>query len=273
MKYTKQHIILLSVVIVLHSCIPNKRIAYFQHQNEYNEPETINKDTLVRIYRAGEFSYRLQPNDLLDIKISTITPSVYNPFNDADRSLVPGQMNTIQSNQQGVKTQGYYIDPAGYLELPLTGRIAVAGLTIKQAEDSVSQHVAEYLTGPVVRIKLLNFRFSVIGEVMKEATLTSDDNYLTLIQALAMAGGANEYGDLSRIKVIRHYPEETNVFYVNLLSEEFLTSPFYLVQPGDVIVVTPLKQRAYLKYVSPNLNIFATSVSLLVTVFTLIKLL
>lgn len=273
MKKTYLQITLLSVLILLHSCISNKKIAYFQYQNEYSEPETISKDTLIRKYRAGELSYRLQPNDLLDIKISTLTPSVYNPFNDADRSLVPGQMNSIQNYQQGVKTQGYYIDPEGYLELPLTGRIAVAGLTIKQAEDSVSEHVSEYLTDPVVRIKLLNFRFSVIGEVEREATLTSDDNYLTLIQALALAGGANEYGDLSRIKVIRHFPEETNVFYVNLLSEEFLTSPFYFVQPGDVIVVTPLKQRAYLKYVSPNLNIFTTSVSLLLTVFTLIKLL
>jgi len=254
-------ILLVTIFTLLNSCIPNKKIAYFKYRNEYNEPETISKDTLVRKYKAGELSYRLQPNDLLDIKISTITPSVYNPFNDADRSLVPGQLNTMQNSQQGVKTQGYYIDPAGYLELPLTGRIAVAGLTIKQAEDSVSRHVSEYLKGPVVRIKLLNFRFSVIGEVMKEATLTADDNYLTLIQALAMAGGANEYGDLSRIKIIRHYPEETNVFYVNLLSEEFLTSPFYLVQPGDVIVVTPLKQRAYLKYVSPNLKSYINLIS------------
>jgi len=266
--------LLVSVLTFLSSCIPNKKIAYLQYKKEYSESASVVKDTLIRRYHTGESGYRLRPNDLLDIKISTVTPSVYNPFYDADRSLVPGQMNALQNFQQGVvKTQGYYVDPAGYLDLPITGNIAVAGLTIKQAEDTVSSYVSKYLTGPVVRIKLLNFRFSVIGEVEREATLTSDDNYLTLIQALALAGGANEYGDLSRIKVIRHFPEETNVFYVNLLSEEFLTSPFYFVQPGDVIVVTPLKQRAYLKYVSPNLNIFTTSVSLLLTVFTLIKLL
>ena len=264
--------LIVSVLTFLPSCIPNKKIAYLQYKKEYSESASIVKDTLIRRYQTGEPGYRLRPNDLLDIKISTVTQSVYNPFSDADRNLVTGQMSNSQNLQGAVKTQGYYIDPAGYLVLPITGNIPVAGLTIKQAEDTVSSYVSKYLTGPVVRIKLLNFRFSVIGEVSKEATLVSDDNYLTLIQALSMAGGATEYGDLSRVKVIRHYPEETSVFYVNLLTEEFLTSPFYFIQPGDVIVVTPLRQRSYLKYVSPNLSIFATSVSLLVAVLTLFRL-
>lgn len=224
----------------------------------------------MRKYPTGTFDYVLQPNDLLDIKISTMTPTQFNPFNDADRTLVPGQVY----GQSGtlVQPQGYYIDPTGHLELPIVGRLPVTGLTITQAEDSMAVVVSKYLDKPVVRIKLLNFRFSVIGEVENEATLLSGDNYLTLIQALSMAGGASEFGDLSRIKVIRHTGQETFVFYVNLLTEEFLSSPMYFVQPNDVIVVSPLKQRAYLKYVSPNLSIFATSVSLLVAVFTLFKI-
>lgn len=259
-------------VLILSSCIPNRKISYLQYNKDYKSNARMATDTLLRKYEVIHAAYVLQPGDLLDIKISTITPSVYNPFNDADRNLVPGQIYSQQGTQTGVKPQGYYVDHSGYLELPLTGRIAVAGLTLKQSEDTISCHIGKFLTSPVVRVKLLNFRYSVIGEVAKEATLTSDDNYLTLIQALANAGGPSEYGDLSKIKVIRHYPDETDVYYVNLLSEDFLTSPLYYVQPGDVIVVTPLKQRAYLKYVSPNLNIFATSVSLLVTVFTLFKL-
>jgi polysaccharide export outer membrane protein len=87
-----------------------------------------------------------------------------------------------------------------------------------------------------------------------------------------MAGGPSEFGDLSRVKVIRHLRGETYVFYVNLLTEDFLSSSFYFVQPDDVIVVTPLKQRSYLKYMSPNLSILTASVSLMVALVTLFRI-
>ncbi len=264
-------IIFFSLFPLLFSRIP-KKITYLQHNNEHQRSTLIEKDSLIRKYNAVEPIYKLKPVDLLEIKISTVTPLIINPFNDADRNLVPGQISTMQGAQQGVKTQGYYVDPAGHIEIPIIGRIKVEGLTVNKAEESVASYVAEYLPGPVVRIKLLNFRFSVIGEVLKEATIVSDDNFVNLIQALSLAEGATEYSDLSRVKVVRHFPGETVVIYVNLLTEEFLASPFYFVQPGDVIVVSPLRQRAYFEYARANLGIFTSSVSLFLAILTLLRL-
>jgi polysaccharide export outer membrane protein len=260
--------IIAGAVVLLASCVSNRKIARLQYENELKEPQTIVMDSLIRKYTTREFSYRFRPNDLLDIKIASVTPSAFNPFNDADRTIIPG------GGQIGSQTQsiGYYIDPAGYLDLPVIGKLRIAGLTINQAEDSIAAAASKYLDKPVVRIKLLNFRFSVIGEVGQEATLVSTDNYLTFLQAVSMAGGPSEFGDLSRIKVIRHSGNETSVFYVNLLTEDFLSSPFYFVQPDDVIVVTPLKQRPFLKYMSPNLSILTASVSLLVAMLTLFRI-
>lgn len=263
---------ILFFVLVLSSCVPNKKIAYLQYKNEYKEPATILKDSLIRKYETGELVYRLQPNDLLDIKISTMTPMLFNPFNDADKGLMAGQQFTQSGDAiRVVQSNGYYIDSEGVINLPVLGKIKVAGYTISQAEDTLAANVRKYLEKPVVRIKLQNFRFTVIGEVETQATLTSGDNYLTILQAVAMAGGPSEFGDISRVKVLRHSGKETNVFYVNLLTEEFLSSPFYFVQPGDVIVVTPLKQRSYLKYASPNLSILTASVSLLVALISLLR--
>jgi polysaccharide export outer membrane protein len=265
-------IVFLSVATMV-SCIPGKKVAYLQYRNEYKEPATIVKDSLIRKYNTGELAYRLQPGDLLDIKISTMTPIIYNPFADADRTLIPGQqMVQTQEPSRQLQSTGYYIEPDGTLNLPLLGRIYIKGYTIGQAEDTLEVHVVKYLERPVVRIKLQNYRFTVIGEVMENATITSGDNSLTLLQALGMAGGASEFADLSRVKVLRHYGAETYVFYVNLLSEEFLSSPFYFVQPGDVIVVSPLKQRSYLKYMSPNLSVLTASVSLLIGIVTLLRI-
>ena len=267
-------LIILLALIMLVGCIPNKKIAYLQYKNEYKEPTTIVKDSLLRKYNSGEFVYKLQPDDLLDIKISTQTPLIYNPFADADRSLVPGQQFS-QSNQdpnKQIQPTGYYVEDDGYLNLPIVGRIMVGGYGLLQAEDTLEAYVMKYLEKPVVRLKIQNYKFTVLGEVRSDATLTSGDNNLTMLQAVGMAGGVSEYGDMSRVKVLRHFGTETYVFYVNLLSEEFLSSPFYFVQPGDVIVVTPLKQRVFLKYASPNLSILTASVSLLVALISLLSL-
>lgn len=259
-------------ITILPGCVPNKKVAYLQYKSEYKEPSTIAKDSLIRKYQTGELAYRLQPNDLLDIKISSMTPLLINPLNDADKSLIAGQQYTQSGDAiRQVQSTGYYIDSDGIINLPVFGKIKVAGYTISQAEDILTANVQKYLEMPVVRIKIQNFRFTVIGEVETQATLTSGDNYLTLLQAIAMAGGPSEFGDISRVKILRHSGMETLVFYVNLLSEEFLSSPFYFVQPGDVIVITPLKQRSYLKYASPNLSILTASVSLLVALISLLR--
>ena len=125
------------------------------------------------------------------------------------------------------------------------------------------------LENPVTKVNISNFKFSVIGEVYSQSTLYSSDNTLSLIQALSMAGGPSEFGDISRVKVVRWIGEEHYIFYVNLLDESFLSSEFYFIQPNDVIVIMPLKVRSYLKYVNPNLGIITSSISLLLSVVTL----
>ena len=268
MKYNIASIIFLSVVFGLLSCVPNKKIAYLQYKNEFREPASIMKDSLIRKYNTAEFSYRLQTGDLLDIKISTMTPLEINPFNDADKGLVAGSQYSMSPG--AIQSTGYYIGEDGKINLPVVGILKVEGLLIGQAEDTLEAEVAKYLNKPVVRIKLQNFRYSVLGEVEQEATITSNDNNLTMLQAIAMAGGPSEFSDMSRVKVIRNHGNEASVFYVNLLSEDFLSSPFYFVQPDDVIVITPLKQRSYLKYAGQNLSILLGSVSLLVAVISLL---
>ncbi len=259
---------LLAVMTV--SCVPNRKITMLQSNRPGDNP-AINANRLSSwSYETGVSSYLLNVNDLLDIKISTMTPTAFNPFNDADRTLVPGA-GYSQSGQY-INPYGYYVDTGGFLELPILGKVHVGGLTIEQAQDTIANVVKKYLERPVVRLKLLNFRVSILGEVKNESTVMANDNSLTLLQALASAGGASEFGDLSKIKIIRQSGDKTFVFYANLLTEDYLKSPYFYLEPNDVIIVPPLKQRPYLKYVSPNLSIFATAVSLMVAVFTLFQL-
>jgi polysaccharide biosynthesis/export protein len=270
-----KNLVRLLIVIFVASvtgCVPNKKVAYLQYKDEYKKPESIIMDTLIRKYETGTFAYKLQPNDLLDIKIATMTQSVYNPFKDADQSLVAGNIYTQSAGTgAGMQNTGYYIERDGFVNLPILGKISMAGLAIIQAEDSLEVYVKKYLEKPVVKIRLQNFKFSVIGEVKQEGTHISGDNSLTLLQALALAGGPSEFGDISRVKVLRNFGSETFVFYVNLQNEDYMNSPFYFIQPDDVIVVTPVKQRAYLKYASTNIAILAAVMSMVLSVIALTR--
>jgi polysaccharide export outer membrane protein len=274
MKKASFKLFVLFLLLSMASCVPNKKVAYLQYKSEYAEPENIVMDSLIRMYKTEKYSYKLQRGDLIDIKISTMTPIIYNPFADADRSLIPGQQITQATDpERQAQITGYYVEGDGFVNLPIVGKIRLEGSSLVQAEDSIEVYVKKYLEKPVVRIKLQNFRFSIMGEVEREATLTSGDSYLTLLQAIALAGGPSEFGDMSRVKVLRRMGDETYVFYANLLDEEYLSSPFYFIQPNDVIVLMALKQRSYLKYLSPNLGLITATTSLLISILTLITIL
>ncbi len=252
-------------VLIATSCVSNKKVTYLQYEDELDQPESILTDSLVRMYEAGDWGYQLQPNDLLSITVSSQTPEEFNPLYLADRYMVSG---AVSGSQQG-QAVGYRLDPSGILHLPVVGAVNASGMTLKILENTINNRLQTELEDPVTKVNILNFKFSVLGEVGTQNTLFSDDNSLTMLQAVSMAGGVSEFGDISRIKVVRWIGEEHYVYYVNLLDESFLSSEFYFIQPNDVIIVSPLKARSYLKYVNPNLGIITSSISLLLSIVTL----
>ena len=105
----------------------------------------------------------------------------------------------------------------------------------------------------------------------QEGTINSLNNRITLLEAIGLSGGFTDYADKANIKVIRQGQGKAEIYYLNLLDESFVNSPFYYMNQNDVIVVPPLKQRPYQIYFGKNLALVISSVSLLLIVLTLIK--
>jgi len=263
----------LLLVFLGNSCVSNRQITFLQYEDELVSPEKILSDSIIRRYETGELRYKLQPDDILSIRIASTTPDEYNPFSLADPYLASGGMQGNISSQGAVGIMGYRVDPFGYLTLPILGKVEASGYSIEELEDIIDSLASYQLETPVSKINLLNFKYTVLGEVMGEGVQVSEENYMTMLQALASAGGPDEFGDLEHVKVIRKVGNETYVFYVNLLDESFLTSDFYYVFPNDIIIVPPLKSRIYFKYITSNIAIvssvmsFAASVVALLVVF------
>jgi polysaccharide biosynthesis/export protein len=245
---------------ILSSCVTNKKYVYLQ-KNDVNKKD-LPKDTVIRAYDQTPFDYRVQPNDALYVNIKSITKAEY------DFLHAEGQA-TNAAGGQGFLINSELVDPGGNISFPVIGKVAVGGKTVFEIQELLQNLANQYLESAIVKVRLVNFRFTVIGEVTVEGTITTLNNRVSLPEAIGLAGGISDLADKANIKIVRQIDGQTQVAYVNLLDENLLSSPYYFVNQSDLIIVPALRQRPYRKYFAQNLGLVITSLTLLLTVINL----
>lgn len=255
---------LIGVCIMLSSCVGNRRIVYLQKKDVHLKHPPI--DTVLRSYIAQPYDYRIQPMDVLSIRFESLTPAEFDFFN-AGRGQ--GNANTI-ANPLAAQLLGEIVDMEGNVRYPVIGSVKVQGLTLFEIQDKLQGLADEFLESPKVNVRLLNFRVTVLGEVVHENQIIISNPRANLLEAVALAGGIGELGDKSRVKLLRKEGDLVTIQYINLLDEDFLTSPYFYVHQNDIIIVPPLRQRPFRKYFGSSVGLIASTLSL---VFVTINLL
>ena len=253
------------VTLIFSACVPNKKLVYFQ-KDDLKKRSDIPKDTVLRTHQLNIREYRIQPLDLINVTFETISDD-----NDAFDFLskLNTQTRVSGSAANSAALAGIMVDADGFIAYPVLGKIQIAGLTLFEAQDTIQAVASKFLPDVIVRVRMLNFRFTVLGEVNGEKVVTSLNPRLTMSEAIGLAGGFGELADRSHVKVIRQRGAMTEVFYLNLLEEEFLESPNYYVQQNDVIVVPPLRQRPFRRYFTSNLAVVTSTLSFALFIITL----
>jgi polysaccharide export outer membrane protein len=254
----------LLLVFAASSCVTNKKYVFLQ-KDDVNVKD-LPKDTLVRTYDLEPYEYRIQPEDNISVRFESLTPQEYDIFNRSS-----AQQNTQNLNQANAILMGELVDPNGEIAYPVIGKVKVAGLTVYEAQLKLQQLADQYLESPIVKVRLINFRFTILGEANREGTVVMPNNRVGYIEAIGLAGGLTDLADKRNIKLIRQTQGKAEVRYINLLDEEFVKKPEYYVHQNDILIVPALRQRPYRKYFGQNLSLIISSLSLLLITISLIQ--
>jgi polysaccharide biosynthesis/export protein len=253
--------------ILLSSCVPNRKLVYLQKDDLKNRKD-IPRDTVLRTHDLKISEYRIQPLDNLMINFETLSKE-QDTFDFLSKLSTTSRGGGAGASANMASLNGILVNTSGEIEYPVLGKLKIGGLTLFQAQDSIRRVASNYIPDVVVRVRMLNFRFTILGEVNGESTVISQNTRLTFSEAIGLSGGLTELADRSLVKVLRQNGNKTEIFYVNLLEEDYVESPYYFVQQNDVIVVPPLKQRPFRRYFTQNLALITSTLSVILFVITL----
>lgn len=250
------------VAVCISSCIPTKRLTYLQ------ETENIT-DSLVAVRKIKE-PYRLQINDLLSIRVKAPDqPTVgllINPVDDIDINA---------TTEQRLYYDGFVVDPHGNIRVPNLGEVNVLGFTLEEVREEIEKLlIEEFFTEEAnifVTVKLSGIRYTINGEINSPGSRVIYRDELTIMEAIANSGDIPIAGDKRDVIIIRQYPMGQKVHHIDLTSIEAMNSPYYYIQPNDLILINPLPQKA-IGTGTTGLQSFTTILSVLAALTTTILL-
>ena len=260
------------IILIFSSCASTKHIAYFQDISDNV------KDTSELLSRPP-VSPTIGPDDILLITVSGANPSAAEIFNQIPSGSSNAQYigaSTTTENLYGRASDmnlGYLVDSAGTINFPILGKLELGNLTLNQADDTLQNRLIPYLKDPLVNIRFLNYKITILGEVAHPGTYMIPNQQITLLQALGLAGDMTIFGTRVNLMVVREKNGKRHFGRINLNdSKSLFNSPFYYLQQNDVVYVEPRKSKLWNtdQAALRNVSIIATilsAISILATRF------
>lgn len=241
--------------VTLFSCRNSKDLIY------------LNDAANNEIIRGLQTEYILKSGDILYVSIKSMNPEVNVLFNPESNMEVSGGGYGYQkyTSPSGAYLYGFEIDNEGNLKLPMLGKINLQGTPISLVESLVQKKADEFLNDAIVKVKLLNFKVTVTGEVRNPGTYYNYNNSITVIEALALASGNTDFATIKKVMVVRSFPDGNKSYLLDLSSKKIYLSEAFYLQPNDYVIVQPDKYKNF-QLNSQAYSLIFSSMSILLAV-------
>lgn len=252
------------LLLMLGACSVPKDITYFQGIDDLSNDQM---KQMGQVYHTP-----ICADDLLTITVTTWDPNVVTPFNPptyAYSTIVEGE--TAVQAAQGLYT--YLVDKDGYIDYPVLGRVQVEGLTKHELAEKLRKDISKYIDDPLVKVSLVNFKITVLGEVTRPGSITIRNDRVSILDALGFVGDVTINANRTNVLIVRDNNGKIERARVNLTDPAIFASPYYYLQQNDVIYVEPnnAKKRNSRISQSDQLNItLFSSIMSAISVITLV---
>jgi len=211
----------------------------------------------------------IKPGDVLFISIKSINPELNAIFNPEEGSGKESYSSFQKfTTPSGAYLYGFEVNSAGELSLPMLGKFQVAGMPQQKIEELVQQKTDLLLNDALVKVKLLNFKVTILGEVRTPGVFYNYNNTFTVFDALAMANGNTDFASIKKVRVVRPGTDGNDSYMLDLTSQKVYLSEAFYLHPNDYIFVQPDKHKN-LQLNSQATSIFLSSVSIILAIAAL----
>ena len=228
-------LLVLLMAIGFTSCIPHKDTLYLQTKEQALDS--------LQLMTEQHKPYRVQINDILSIRVKALDQESVSILNPA------GDENLNASSSERAYFDGFTVDDHGNINIPSLGEINVLGYTTKEIQDIIETKLLEEqfkeTANLFVTVKLAGLRYTTMGEIANPGTNTLFQDRVNIFEAVANSGEIPVTGNKKDVLIIRQYPQGQQIHHVDLTDINVMQSPYYYIQPNDMIYIKPLKQKSW----------------------------
>lgn len=249
MYRTIQLIVVILFATTMQSCISLKKFTYLQSEESSSSG------------KSPDFTLRIKPGDILSVQVYTVNAEAFpGVAASTDRQMIDNR----SSYEKGI-----VVDPLGNIEMPLVGKVMVGGLSIAEAKEAVTSQFQSFMDQPVVVLKKLSFKVTILGEVNKPGLYYIPNEKISLLEGIGMAGDLTYYGNRKNIKLIRQTESGYKEILIDITSKQPLDAEVAWLHPDDVLYVQPFRRRGVVT-ISPTVAVITSIIATLTLISSLI---
>jgi polysaccharide export outer membrane protein len=222
----------------------------------------------VTSFESSKKEYVIQPYDKIALRVmSNLGESLF-----GTGSISSGGSSNSQGKQAGLE---FPVEFDGMVKIPIVGRIPISGKTIREAEQYLETLFSDYFVDPFVLLQVTNRKVMIFMNSGTSATIIEmPTENLTLIEAIAQAGGLSSISKSYKIKLIRgDLTNNPEIYYWNISKLSELKDSNIILEANDIIYIDSKPQYVYriLTEISPYLTLTTTIVTIYGVFFALNK--